>query len=410
TPGLNYTATSSAPGWLWLTTAAGSLPASVGVLVQPTGLAPGVYKGGINISVPGTANASQLITVTLTITSAPALSASAGPLIFAYNIGDPQPVSQTIAVSSTGSPLNFSASTSGGNWLSVSPARGATPGSIAVSVNPAGLAAGTYNGLVSISSQAAVNGLQVVAVTLNVSTHAPSITSVSDAASYLSTAFAPGSIISVWGTLLGPTTPVSFQVSSTGTISNVLADTQVFFDGFPATLLMVSDKQINAIVPYEVTGKTTSTMQVQYQGVKSSTWQVNIVPASPSLFTADQSGKGQGAILNQDGSVNSDSNPADQGSIVVLWGTGDGQTDPPGVDGVLAPDVLADLARPLLGVTVQIDNLDADVIYDGAAPGLVAGVLQINVRLPDGVHSGDVPVVVYVGGYPSQPGVTLAIK
>jgi len=137
---------------------------------------------------------------------------------------------------------------------------------------------------------------------------------------------------------------------------------------------------------------------------------VNIVPASPSLFTADQSGKGQGAILNQDGSVNSDSNPADQGSIVVLWGTGDGQTDPPGVDGVLAPDVLADLARPLLGVTVQIDNLDADVIYDGAAPGLVAGVLQINVRLPDGVHSGDVPVVVSVGGYPSQPGVTLAIK
>jgi uncharacterized protein (TIGR03437 family) len=64
-----------------------------------------------------------------------------------------------------------------------------------------------------------------------------------------------------------------------------------------------------------------------------------------------------------------------------------------------------------LPVSVQIDGLDAIVEYAGAAPGIVAGVLQVNARIPDSAHPGpSVPVLVKVGGKPSQPGVTVAVK
>ena len=58
--------------------------------------------------------------------------------------------------------------------------------------------------------------------------------------------------------------------------------------------------------------------------------------AAPALFSANSSGKGNGAILNQDNTPNSPANPAEKGSVVVLFGTGEGQTNPRGVDGRIA--------------------------------------------------------------------------
>ena len=129
--------------------------------------------------------------------------------------------------------------------------------------------------------------------------------------------------------------------------------------------------------------------------------------AVPAIFAADSSGKNQGAILNQDTSYNSTANPASRNSVIVLFTTGEGQTSPPGVDGLLAADVLP---KPNQQVTAQIGGIPAEVIYAGAAPGLTAGVMQVNLRVPENAPSGNVPVVVSVGVTTSQQDITVAIN
>jgi uncharacterized protein (TIGR03437 family) len=126
------------------------------------------------------------------------------------------------------------------------------------------------------------------------------------------------------------------------------------------------------------------------------------------LFTSDLSGKGQGAILNQDYSVNTEAHPAAKGSVVMIYGEGGGQTDPPGIDGTVTGNILATLVTT--PVTVEIGGIQAEVLFAGAAPGLVNGVMQINARIPGGVPSGNVPVIVTVGSVSSQAGVTVAVR
>jgi uncharacterized protein (TIGR03437 family) len=136
---------------------------------------------------------------------------------------------------------------------------------------------------------------------------------------------------------------------------------------------------------------------------------VPVVAATPALFSVDGTGGGPGAILNQDGTPNTWDTPADHGSVVVLYGTGAGQTDPPGDDGKISGDL--PLPTPRLPVTVYIDNQPAEVLYVGAAPGLVQGVIQINVRVPDSAQSGiSIPVKFKVGDYWSGNSVTVAIR
>jgi uncharacterized protein (TIGR03437 family) len=99
----------------------------------------------------------------------------------------------------------------------------------------------------------------------------------------------------------------------------------------------------------------------------------------PGIFTLDASGSGLGAILNQDGTINGPQNPAGPGSIIVIYATGGGLTDPAYEDGELSG-----LPLPYLkaDVEVEIAGRPAEVLYAGGAPGLVAGVVQINARVP----------------------------
>jgi len=106
--------------------------------------------------------------------------------------------------------------------------------------------------------------------------------------------------------------------------------------------------------------------------------------------------------------VNSSANPAAAGSVVVIYATGEGQTMPAGIDGKFAAG--PGYPAPELPVSVTIGGLPADVLYAGAAPTLVAGVMQVNARVPAGVTSGDNAVTVTVGTASSQPGITLAVK
>ena len=111
--------------------------------------------------------------------------------------------------------------------------------------------------------------------------------------------------------------------------------------------------------------------------------------------------------MNQDGSINSASNPASPGTFIQIYATGGGNTSPTSSTGSVAQSALNLSVKP----TVTIGGIDAQVLYAGSAPGEVNGVVQINAVIPQSVASGiSLPVLVTIGGVPSQPGVTVAIQ
>jgi uncharacterized protein (TIGR03437 family) len=229
-----------------------------------------------------------------------------------------------------------------------------------------------------------------------------------NAASYQGGAIAPGEMLAIFGTGLGPDSPASIQLNSAGLVTRSLGGTRVLFDGMPAPLIYVSATQLVAMAPYGIAGKSASQVQVEYGGILSPAVPIPVGPAMPGLFAADASGTGQGAFLNQDGVTrNSAANPAPKGSVAVLYATGEGQIDSSVLDGQL---LALPLPAPVSKVSVQIDGIDSAVEYAGSVATQVAGFMQVNVRIPDGVRSGAVPVTLIVGGVPSKQGVTLAVK
>jgi len=182
---------------------------------------------------------------------------------------------------------------------------------------------------------------------------------------------------------------------------------RILFDGVPAPIVYVLDRQVSGIVPYAVVGKTTTQISVEYKGIRSGSISAQVADAAPGLFSANFSGTGQGSIYNQDNSVNSASNPAAKGSIIVLYGTGEGQTVPAGVDGLVANTVYP---KPALPVTVTVAGQGASIAYAGAVPGVTAGVFQVNAVIPNSVPSGNQPVVVSFGSFKSQTGLTVAVQ
>jgi uncharacterized protein (TIGR03437 family) len=218
----------------------------------------------------------------------------------------------------------------------------------------------------------------------------------------------PGEIVTIKGTGIGPADHAAMEVGQSGLVTTTLGGVRVLFDGEPAPLIYAQSTQVNLVAPYSLADQATTKVEIEYQGQRSGSLTLAIVPSAPGVFTLDATGQGQGAILNQDGTVNSVDNPAPRGSIVSIYGTGGGQTNPQGIDGKLAdipPSVL------LLPVTVTMGGIGAEVLYNGAAPTLVEGVLLINARIPDDVFSGNaIPILARIGDSFSQLNVTLAVR
>ena len=230
---------------------------------------------------------------------------------------------------------------------------------------------------------------------------------ITSAASYESGPLAPGEIVALFGSQLGPSTLVS-QTPSGNRYGDTLAGTQVLFNGRAAPLIYTSAGQVAAIVPFEIAGQASVSVQATYNSVPTPAVPMPVAAAWPALWAADATGRGPGAVLNQDSTLNSAANPAPVGSVIQLYGTGGGLTVPPSQDGTVSCQI-GDFAQP---VSVTIGGVSAPAIwYSGPAPCEVAGVFQINVTIPAGVESGPaVPVVVWVGGNSSPSTVTVAIQ
>jgi endo-1,4-beta-xylanase len=229
-----------------------------------------------------------------------------------------------------------------------------------------------------------------------------------NAASYASDGFAPGEIAVLFGPTYGPESLAVSQADSNGKLPSQLAGTQVLFDGTPAPLLYSMAGQVSAIVPFGVSGQTTTQMQYVYQGVASNIVTVPVTPANPGLFTLDSTGSGAGAVMDSTYRVISADNPARKNDVILLFATGGGVTTPSSVDGQVA------LTPPFPTLTakvgVSIGGVDCPVWYSGGAQYLVAGALQINVQMLSTVPSGVQPVVVTIGDVSSSAQVTIVVQ
>jgi uncharacterized protein (TIGR03437 family) len=292
--------------------------------------------------------------------------------------------------------------------LSITASSGTTPANLTVSVKIDGLTPGTYQNQIVVTAGGASSSPQSILVTLVISPPLPAIRSIVNAASSTAGGVAPGEIVSIFGSALGPTAVVPMSVSTGGIVATSLAGTRVWFDGTAAPLVFVSDNQAAAVVPYTLAGDSNTQIVIEVAGVKSKAVSVPLVDSSPGIFTANGSGTGPAAALNEDYSVNSSSNPAPSGSVVVLYATGGGKTTPAGLDGLIND---AATARTLvLPVSVSIGGQPATVLYAGSAPGLIAGALQLNVQIPQGLEHGPQALIVQVGQTRSRSDVTVAVQ
>src|SRR5206468_2837505 len=135
------------------------------------------------------------------------------------------------------------------------------------------------------------------------------------------------------------------------------------FNNIPAPVLYTSGLITNVIVPYGVAGTTSASVVLKTGGQTTAAFTIPVAPSMPGLFTSNGGGTGQAVALNQDASVNTAANAAAKGSVVVLFATGEGQTNPGGTDGLISS---TDVFRvPALPVTLTIGGLPAQVLYAG---------------------------------------------
>ena len=205
---------------------------------------------------------------------------------------------------------------------------------------------------------------------------------------------APGELISIYGLHLGPVAPVAATFDAAGFLPTTLGGVQVTINGTPAPLLYVSDTQINALAPVELAAGSAVEFEIAQNGAPLPAFRVMVDIAAPGVF---RNPDGSAAAINQDGTVNSQANPAPLGSYVAIWATGTGYF--PGSDGQLVTG--ANDFCNLMGtcnVVSAFDGSQVNLYYIGAAPGMVNGVVQIDFQVSaaingyylsvDGISSG----------------------
>jgi uncharacterized protein (TIGR03437 family) len=383
-----------------------ALPVSSWTDTTITSTLPASYGIGIaTISVTTTNGFDAVNIVAGTVSQLPVIVLSTSSLSFSYTVGDPTPPSQAVTVNNNGGGTLSYAVSSNAAWLNVA----ASGNTITALIDPAGLAANTYQGSITVTAAGASNSPQSINVSLVVKgATGPTltITSITNSATNLQGPIAPGELFTIKGTNLGPTTGVSFSLNGAGMVNTTLAGTEVTVGSFAAPILYTSATQVNAIVPYEVAGQSQLTVEVQYQG-SGAIQSARVLTASPGAFTFDETGSGQVAAMNQDGTINGPSHPAAKGSIVTVYWTGGGQTNPPGVTGSVVGDILKWLTQP---ISVTVGNQAVTVTFDGSAPTLVDGVDQLNIQLSPNTPSGTQPLVITIGGIPSPSAGAITVQ
>ncbi|MGH7752925.1 MAG: hypothetical protein ACREN5_08925, partial [Gemmatimonadales bacterium] len=218
------------------------------------------------------------------------------------------------------------------------------------------------------------------------------------------TPIAPGSWITVYGSNLADST----NLANVSPLPRELDGVEVLLGNRPLPLRFISATQMNVQVPFDLPVNTQHQITVRRGTLLSVPEALVVAAAQPGVFTRNQQGTGQGAIVKSDGITIADAAaPARIGETVVIYCTGLGAVNPPVPPGEAAP--ASPLSRVVNPVVVKIGGVQAAVDFAGLTPG-AAGLYQINAVVPQGVALGDaVPVILEIAGQTS-PVVTMAVR
>ncbi|MCC6390747.1 MAG: lamin tail domain-containing protein [Bryobacterales bacterium] len=245
--------------------------------------------------------------------------------------------------------------------------------------------------------------------TLKPSTAEPKITSAVNGASFMPGPVAPGELVTIFGSDLGPPDLVRQDLGEGRTpFKTLLANTRVLFDGVAAPVFFTTSTAVSAFAPYSLAGRTSAEVVVEFQNKLSNPITLDVAGSAPGIFAADASGRGQAWALNEDNTSNGPGADAPKGSLITFYATGGGATNPAGDDGLITTDRPAALNLP---VSVRIGSADAQVVSAGTTPGAISGMMQVTARVPQDLASGGpLPIELTVGGVTSQPGVFVTVE
>ena len=233
------------------------------------------------------------------------------------------------------------------------------------------------------------------------------VTAVVSAASWLPGPVSPGELVAIGGQTVGAVPLVSGAIPTTGSLATTLGATTVTINGIPAPIIYTSGAETSVQVPNNLFFSNNASFVVQTPGQTSQAFLVPVAPAAPGLFTSNSSGAGQLAALNQDGTVNSATNAAAGGTTITLYATGEGVTNPSGVDGAIQSGTSR---VPILPVTVKIGGQAATVVSAGTPVGRLSGLMEIKATVPTGLTAGAASVVLSVGSVSTTQAVTIGVK
>ena len=235
-----------------------------------------------------------------------------------------------------------------------------------------------------------------ITLVLNSGAGPVTLNNVSSAATGTSGPVAPGEMVYLAVSGVNLNTTLDMQLDPSGLVATSLGNVLVYFDGWKAPLLSVNSSQIEAIAPFELDGKSSTVVHVEYQGVPSNSVTLTVVPAAPGIFTQPPAGNTAALVLDSQWQLVSTTNRAARGSTVTILFTGAGQTNPRAVDGHMEE---LGQSQPVQPVSVKIDGQAANLIYAGTLPGFWAGMMAAQVTVPSAAGTSNaVPVVITAGG------------
>ncbi|HEV3198687.1 MAG TPA: hypothetical protein VGZ73_12285, partial [Bryobacteraceae bacterium] len=383
--------TSSGANWLSVTPASGNTPGQLAVSVNPAGLGLGVYNGTVQIA--PASGASVTIPVVFRMIPVTPVLTSATPAKFDvanFDVLDPSAAlpAVTLTISGTGfvsgatawvttfAPGNtqpYATSLVDSNTLQLSLPQAAQPTSVTIQVSNPGTP--KSNPLNLVEGNPFIGAAHVFDLTSGGVANGP---------------VAPGDVVNIVGINVGPLVP--FSAPRDGTAVTNLGGAQILFDGVSAKLVSAYFMTTQAIVPASVAGKSQTKVVVKYFDRSSAPIAVPVAGGAPAPPTSDPFGPGLSAVVNSDGSVNSATNPATVGSVVMLV-----------VDFSQVPGTAPPVSVTIGGVAATMVPMD-DVIGH-------PGKLQFSVRVPTGAPSGPtVPVVVQFLNSQAVANLTMAIQ
>ncbi len=227
---------------------------------------------------------------------------------------------------------------------------------------------------------------------------------VRNAGSLLTGPVAPGAALVLAGANLGPATGVA---APSGSLPNTLSGVSVAFDGSPAAIRVASASGLLIVAPFSLQPGTKTAITVTNAGIVSDPVTLDVSGVAPAILTQNASGTGVAKAVNQDGSINSSTNPAAKGSHFAFYATGLGTVTPTLMTGQAPPS--SPLSTTNSSTTAVVGGIGAPVTFSGAAP-TYPGVYQVNAQIPATAATGSNVLQIYSSGVPSQSGVVIYVK